>query len=95
MLAESEGEADERRLVEWIGARGGEVTARQVQQGHRCYRTAAEAETALAELVEAGLGGWESIEASDKGGRPTRVFRLSTPSTVYETSANPEENDVS
>jgi hypothetical protein len=91
MLGESEGEAHERRLVEWIRTRGGSATARQIQQGHRRYRDSADgAEAALCKLVEAGLGDWEP--SGNEQGRPTRVFRLAV---VYETPPKPEENGVS
>jgi hypothetical protein len=76
-LDESDQDQDRRRLVEWIGCRNGEVTARQLQMGNRRYRDSVEAaEQALQELVQAGLGKWADAPPTDKGGRPTRVFRL-------------------
>jgi len=92
VLGESDKEREQRRLVEWIDQRGGRVTARKVQQGNRRFKTSDEAEAGLQELISAGLGDWESVPTTTKGGRPTRVFRRSTASTVYETPENPEEN---
>ena len=34
-LSESDDDRDQRRLIEWIERKGGSVTAREVQQGHR------------------------------------------------------------
>jgi hypothetical protein len=50
VLGESGAERDRRRLVEWIERRGGVVTARELQQGHRRFRTAEDAEVALRAL---------------------------------------------
>ena len=59
LLSESDEDRDRRRLIEWIERKSGSVTAREVQQGHRQYRTAQEAEAALNELAKAGCGRWE------------------------------------
>ena len=64
------------------------MTAREVQQGHRQYRTAQDAEAALAELSKAGYGDWEPTPPGRRG-QPTRRFVLST---VYGNSLKPEEN---
>ena len=88
----SGGDSSQRKLTEWIERKGGSVTAREVQQGHRCYATAAEAQAALDDLAEAGEGRWETAPSNRRGGRPKRCFRLTS---VYETSADPEENRVS
>jgi hypothetical protein len=81
MLDESEGERDQRRLVEWIGRKGGTVTPREVQRGCRWLKDPGAAEAALNELVKAGWGRWQDVPATAKGGRPTRVFSASTVST--------------
>jgi hypothetical protein len=91
MLDESDAERDERRLVDWIGRTGGTVTPREVQQGCRWLKEPGTAEAALEELAKAGHGAWREVPTTPKGGRPARVFVLSTPSTVYETPAKPEE----
>ena len=81
LLSESDDDRKQRRLIEWIERKGGSVTAREVQQGHRQYRKAEDAEAALEELVKAGCGQWHDVPPGPKGGRPSRVFRLSTAST--------------
>jgi hypothetical protein len=93
MLDESDNERDQRRLVDWIGRKGGTVTPREVQQGCRWLKEPGAAESALEELVKAGRGIWRDVPTTAKGGRPARAFVLSTPSTVHETPAKPEESD--
>ena len=83
LLGETEEERDRRDLAEWIRRKGGSVTARELQQGQRRFRTADEAEEALAELVKAGRGQWEPSPPGQRG-QPTRRFRLSTVSTSTE-----------
>jgi hypothetical protein len=95
MLDESDAERDQRRLVDWIGRKGGTVTPREVQQGCRWLKGPGVAETALEELVKAGRGSWRNVPTTAKGGRPARAFVLSTPSTVYETTTKPEESEGS
>jgi len=77
MLDESDAERDQRRLVEWIGNKGGTVTARDVQRGLRRLRGPGAAEAALESLVKAGLGCWEH-SPSEQRGQPTQYFRLAT-----------------
>ena len=92
VLGEGDEERADRELVDLIRRRGGSITARELQQASRAYPTADAAEEALTGLVKAGLGGWEPIPPTAQGGRPARVFRLSTASTVYTTPEIPEEN---
>ncbi len=91
MLSESDDDREERRLIEWIERKRGSVTAREVQQGHRQYRTAQDAEAALNELVKVGCGHWESSPHGQRG-QPTRRFVLISASPVYGNTLNPEEN---
>jgi len=91
MLAESDGDGDQRRLIEWIERKGSSVSARDVQQGCRWLRTPGAAEEALAELAKDGYGNWEPSPAR-KRGQPTRRFRLSGASTVYGNQGNASEN---
>lgn len=93
MLDENKEETEQRRLVEWIEQKGGVVTAREVQQGHRQYQTAADTELALGKLIEAGLGSWKPTSTTSKGGRPSRMFRLLEPSTVYDALPVTKENE--
>jgi hypothetical protein len=85
------GETDEdrqlRRVVELIERKGGSISARQLRQSMREFRDSTEAaEAALDTLAKAGLGSWETTGPADDGGRPTRIFKLSTPSTSTEPS---------
>ena len=91
MFYETNEVRDQRRLVEWIERKGGSVTARKVQQGHRQFRTAHQAEAALEELAKAGCGNWEPTPPGRRG-QPSRRFVLSTVSTVYGNSLKPDEN---
>jgi hypothetical protein len=84
MLAESDAERDQRRLFEWIDRKGGLVTPREVHMGCRWLREPGAAEAALDELVKDGRGTWRDIPTTPKGGRPARVFALSTESTSTE-----------
>ncbi|MBN2580960.1 MAG: DUF3987 domain-containing protein [Pirellulales bacterium] len=91
LLGESDEDRNRRRLIEWIERKGGAVTAREVQQGHRQYRTAEDAEAALEKLVKAGDGMWQPTPPGRRG-QPTRRFVLST---VYGNALNPGENNIS
>ena len=91
LLSESDDDREQRRLIEWIERKGRSVTAREVQQGHRQYRTALDAEAALEGLLKAGCGNWESTPPGRRG-QPTRRFVLSTVSTVYVNTLKPEED---
>lgn len=81
IIEETEGESEQRAIVELINRKGGRVTARQLRQSMRRFRDSAlGAEQALDELVAAGVGTWEPTPPGQRG-QPTRVFRLSTLST--------------
>jgi hypothetical protein len=95
MLDETDSQRDQRRLAEWIERKGGTVTARDVQQGCRWLKEPGAAEAALEALVKAGYGCWRDVPTTANGGRPARVFVLSTLSTVNETPAKPEETEGS
>ena len=95
MLVETDEERDRRRLVELIGRKGGTISARELVQSSRAYRTVADANAALDALAEAGAGRWEQQGPRTRGGRPARIFRLNSPTastqppeltpSVYET----------
>ena len=91
MLDEPNEIRDRRRLLEWVERKGGSVTAREVQQGHRQYRTADDARAALEELAKANFGHWEPTPPGRRG-QPTRRFRLAETSTVYGNTPKPGEN---
>ena len=92
MLGESKSDGEQRKLVVWIDRKGDSLTAREVQQGHRRFKTIDDAETALEELVKAGRGYWEPVPTTPKGGRSSRRLTLSTPSTSTSTSTKPQES---
>ena len=76
-LSESEEETRLRRLAEFVGGRGGEVTARALQRSNPArYQSAEQAEAALSALAEAGAGVWVDRPPDAQGGRPTRTFRM-------------------
>jgi hypothetical protein len=93
MLDETDADRDKRRLIEWIDRKGGTVTPREVQQRCRWLKEPGAAEAALEALVRASHGTWQEVSTTAKGGRPTRAFVLSTPSTVYETQTKPEQDE--
>jgi hypothetical protein len=77
ILRETTEERECRRLVEWIGARGGSVYPRDLQRANpRRWPTSGHAEAALEGLVGAGLGDWRDTLPGPVGGRPTRTFCL-------------------
>jgi len=75
LLSESGEETQLRQLLDWIERHGGSVTVRDLQRGPRQYREKSDAETALNELVKAGLGRWETDDSGGKG-RPVGRFVL-------------------
>jgi hypothetical protein len=82
-------EREVEKLVAWIAAHGGAVTARELAKGPRQYRAAGAAERALQLLVEAGVGSWQHDAGA---GRPTQRFRLGPSGGGGVTPANPEQN---
>lgn len=91
MLDEDDVERDDRKLIEFIERKGGEVTEREVQQGCRWLKKPGEATAALEKLFKAGNGTWKTVPTTARGGRETRLF-VTTPPTVYETPADPAES---
>jgi hypothetical protein len=69
--------AEHDELVDWIAARGGHVSIRELQQGRREFDKAEEAERALNRLVAAGRGHWVPVPPGPQGGQPTQRFHLS------------------
>lgn len=80
ILDEHEGDRALRQLAEWIDRKGGVVTARELQQGRREYRTADSADAALQSLVDAGFGKWRLDVHHGGPGRPVRRFILAASS---------------
>jgi hypothetical protein len=96
-LAESGHERTTRQLVEFIQARGGSITARDLQKSNsRKYPRCDIAEAALEALVEAGAGEWTWSQTTTRGGRPTRAFSIrptpDTTDTTWESGEGEEEH---
>jgi hypothetical protein len=94
LFAETEEDAERRKLAELIEARGGRITASELMHTSRAYQPVERAEAALEELAGAGIGLWEIIPT---GGRPRRDFVLRCPGTVTVTESPiaPAENNLS
>jgi hypothetical protein len=63
-------------LVAWIRTRGGSASLDDFKGAPRKYRTAKERETALKDLVRAGVGRWGEFESNPSGGKPFQRFIL-------------------
>lgn len=66
---------ERRQLVDWISARGGSATEREVGRGPRRYRASGAAAAALHGLVEDDFGSWHE-STPEGGGHKVRVFWL-------------------
>jgi hypothetical protein len=88
-LAETTGERDDRRLLEFVQARGGSITTRELQRSNnRKYPNAEAAEAALEGLVEAGVGKWIDRPTTARGGHPTRSLHLCC--TTHDRTTEPD-----
>lgn len=65
-----------RRLVELIERKGGDVSAREMVQACRAFKSVSDAETALSRLVEEGLGSWQVPAQCGPGGPKAKRFKL-------------------
>ena len=76
MTNESEEDDLQKKLLQWIISKGGEVTVREVSRGLKEFKgKVGDSEHALNELVEEGFGSWEYIHTATN---LRRVFRLKT-----------------
>jgi hypothetical protein len=94
LLGETDEQRSRRELVEIIQRHGNRASCRDVMRNHQ----AADAEAgdeALQDLVTRGYGSWESVPSGPKGGRPTRVFRLSDQYAADTTAKKPRADGVS
>ena len=81
-LAETTEQRERRELIEFIERRGGDVYERDVMQSFtRLKNNKAGTERELTALVKAGLGNWELVPTTERGGRPARKFHLVRSST--------------
>ncbi len=92
MFSESDADADQRQLIEWIRQKGGSVTARDLMRSSRKWTTAGDADAALHLLVKAGYGQWVEQSTTRKGGRPTRVFQTVDSVDIDTTPLNTGKN---
>lgn len=95
ILGEDDSERTLRQLAEWIDRKGGVVTAREVQQGRREYRTANLADAALRALVDAGFGKWQLDIHHGGPGRPVQRFILATTSESNRMREFPDDSEDS
>jgi hypothetical protein len=88
-LRESGDQRQQRTLIEWIAARGGRVSVRQLLDSNRSrYPSSDIATAALQALVDAKLGEWLDVPPGPKGGRPSKAFVL------RDTHDDPDEDGV-
>ncbi|HVS37792.1 MAG TPA: YfjI family protein [Gemmataceae bacterium] len=93
ILAESEGQRASRRLIEFIQAHGGRMTARALHKANRTrYPDADAAEQALDELAKAHLAVWTGAVPRPRGGRPSRTLNL-IPHTPKPPETSPDGAD--
>lgn len=72
-------QTDQQKLIALIKKHDGVVKPRILQRSNNNrYPTSVAAEAALQELVDTGLGEWETIEPPTTGGKASKQFRLAT-----------------
>lgn len=91
-IEETPQQKQQKRLIRFVRRKGGSVKPRDVQQGMKCFASAADAEAALNDLVSDGVGEWVSKPTKNPG-RPSMVFQLFTRSTGQH-STNHSENKL-
>jgi hypothetical protein len=80
LIGETDTQRAQRKLIEFIQHRGGEVTEKDIYNNYRPLKNKAKETTAwLEQLVRESLGKWNPIPPTEKGGRPTRKFCLFRP----------------
>jgi DNA polymerase I-like protein with 3'-5' exonuclease and polymerase domains len=93
-LSETQEERDTRRLVEFVRARRGKITARALQKSNsRKYPDAQAATAALDALADGGYGWWEEATPGPKGGQPARVFHLHPAPGTTDTTDDDDPSD--
>jgi len=89
-LGETETDGERRTLVELIERKGGDVSARDLMRASRRFATAAEAEAALGDLAEAGVGRWVQPAQAGRGKPKARRFVLGSADGVDVDSIPPD-----
>lgn len=67
------------KLLAFIKRQGGRVSVRRLTRGPGACRPASAARAKLEALVRAGFGEWTHSQPGARGGRPSRLFRLTMP----------------
>ncbi len=73
-LHETDGEREQRRVMDWIAHQGKPITVRDLQRGIRGFPTAESAEDMIRTLFRRKLLDQEFVGNGDERGRPTEVF---------------------
>jgi hypothetical protein len=94
VLGETDHEKSTRQLVEFVGSRGGQITARELQRSNsRKYRNVEEAEAALNALVDAEVAEWQNGETPAHGGHRQRWLVLRPTHDTSDTRLPDSENN--
>ena len=75
-LAEGEDTRGVRRILEYIQAKGGHATVRDLTRAGVCGGDQGRLEELLGRLEKEGMGSWVAVPPTRRGGRPTRTFKL-------------------
>ena len=75
-IAETEEDGERRELVELIQRKGGDISGRELVQASRGFKKVRDAEVAMADLVESGIGSWVMPEQRGRGHPKARRFVL-------------------
>jgi hypothetical protein len=75
-LAENEDIRDARKVLEYIQAKGGHATVRDLTRAGVCGGDQGRLEEILGQLGKEGKGSWVAVPTTGRGGRPTRAFKL-------------------
>jgi hypothetical protein len=95
MLGETEEERGLRRLVEFIAARGGKITVKELQRSNsRKYRDADSAKADLDALAQAGLADWIDGESPPHGGKRMRWLVLRPTTDDSDDRPSGDDGDV-
>ena len=93
MLDECEEERDRRRLVDLIRAKGGSISGSELVRSSRAHSTVVDAEEALDDLAQDGIGRWEQPSQPGRGRPPARRLVLNgDPVNVYENNSRGSAN---
>lgn len=82
MVRDPAEKSDRERLLGFIGALGGSISARRLLRSNQSkYKTTEGATKVLEGLAEKGIGKWITRPTTEKGGYPTRELRISGDTT--------------